>query len=325
MMFADRRRRAVIADSAISRTERVRLAGVEQTIALDGRYAGTPIVVMLHGGPGTPLPFNVGMRGMFPSLTGRITAVYWDQYGCGINDGPLDESFDVDRFVDMTVDLVDHLHREFPGTPIGLMGTSWGSILAARTAVRRPDVIDRVMAQGQVLHDLTFNDDVYAALDRARLPRRVRDDLRRIRGERYPSNTDMTRVNRWIMRYTQGLMSRTDGGMDVRTIVRGLLTSPDYSLRTIPALLSNHASRCVRLLREATDLDLRDTLRRVGVPYLIVQGSKDLVTPTSMVERFVRESDNPNLSLRVLPDMSHVPGRKSMRTMEDLMIRFFAA
>lgn len=45
---------------------------------VDGRMENLPIVITLHGGPGTPIPFSVGCRGLFPEFTDRFIMVYWD-------------------------------------------------------------------------------------------------------------------------------------------------------------------------------------------------------------------------------------------------------
>ncbi len=42
---------------------------------------------------------------MFPEITDPFILVYWDQLGCGMNDYPIDDTFSVDSYTKMTVDL----------------------------------------------------------------------------------------------------------------------------------------------------------------------------------------------------------------------------
>ena len=83
------------------------------------------IAATLHGGPGSPIPFSVGCRGMFPEFTERFLMVYWDQLGCGINNYQLDSRFTVDFFVEMAADLIVEVKKMFPGNPLILFGMSW--------------------------------------------------------------------------------------------------------------------------------------------------------------------------------------------------------
>lgn len=157
----DRQRRERIAKNELSEIRTYRLGGYDQKVLLEGRRRDLPIVLFLHGGPGSPVPFCVGCRGMFPRLTDRVVMVCWDQYGCGINDAAIDDSFSIADYVSMTVDLVLALKRDFPGQAINLFGVSWGSVLAAKTAERIPEELSHVVTYGQVRSDLVFNGAVY--------------------------------------------------------------------------------------------------------------------------------------------------------------------
>ena len=45
------------------------LGGYPQKVLIEGRSQELPVVITLHGGPGTPIPFSVGCRGLFPEFT----------------------------------------------------------------------------------------------------------------------------------------------------------------------------------------------------------------------------------------------------------------
>ena len=75
----NRKRKAIIAGNEISELKTYSLGGYPQKILIDGRKRANPIVIFLHGGPGSPIPFSVGCRGLFPEITDQVTMVYWDQ------------------------------------------------------------------------------------------------------------------------------------------------------------------------------------------------------------------------------------------------------
>lgn len=102
----NKKRKEIIANNEISEIYTLNLGGYNQKVLVEGKKKELPIVIFLHGGPGTPIPFSVGCRGLFPQFTDKFIMVYWDQLGCGINNYVIDEQFTIEKFVDMTKDLI---------------------------------------------------------------------------------------------------------------------------------------------------------------------------------------------------------------------------
>ena len=89
------------------------LGRYQQKVLIEGKSKDNPIVITLHGGPGMPIPFSVGCRGLFPVFTDEFIMVYWDQLGCGINNHVIDDSFSIDTFVQMTEELIEKIKDKF--------------------------------------------------------------------------------------------------------------------------------------------------------------------------------------------------------------------
>ena len=81
----NKKRKAIIEQNEISELVTFSLGGYEQKVLIEGKSKNLPVVITLHGGPGTPIPFSVGCRGLFPEFTDKFIMVYWDQLGCGKN------------------------------------------------------------------------------------------------------------------------------------------------------------------------------------------------------------------------------------------------
>ena len=58
----DKQRKNVIDKNEISQIYNFDLGGYPQKVLIEGRSRKNPIVITLHGGPGTPIPFSVGCR-----------------------------------------------------------------------------------------------------------------------------------------------------------------------------------------------------------------------------------------------------------------------
>ena len=258
----NRKRRETIKSNEICELRTYRLSGYDQKVLLEGRHRTAPLLVFLHGGPGSPVPFSAGCRGMFPEITGRFIVVYWDQLGCGINDRIIDDSFSIGSYVNMTIELIKMLKADFPEQPINLFGISWGSVLAAKAALQVPELIHRVVTYGQVLKKLFFNDEVFGALEGLAIPQRVRQQLCGLRAQKEYSPDNVKSMAAWIRKYTEGYQAKAGGKTPLGKILFGLLTSPDYSFKDFKAITVNGTMKNNSLIKELIAVDLNDTLER---------------------------------------------------------------
>lgn len=301
-----RKRKQTIEANEISEIAELMLGGFLQKILIDGRRKENPLLLCLHGGPGTPIPFSVGSRGLFPDLTERFTLVCWDQLGCGINNRPIGNEFHISDFVTMTRDLIHALRERFPENRLILVGMSWGSILALEAS----ELADGVIVYGQVLHDLPFNESVYRALENAKMPKRKRQEFERIKNE--PCMENSRRLMGFIQKYTEGYFAKTAEKSPMGGMILGLLESPDYRFRDFKATVINGYRKNQSLLDELFRIDLREKLSAVSVPYTIIQGETDLVTPTEMITEFLKDSENEKIRFVTVPRSGHIPGGKVM-------------
>ena len=308
----NKRRKEIIAACEISRVISLPLGGHSQKILIEGRYADSPVVLFLHGGPGSPLPFNVGCRGLFPEFSEKFVMVYWDQLGCGINNRPLSDALSVNDFTDMTIDLVKALREMFPKNRLVLFGVSWGSVLAAKAAAALPALVDGVFVYGQMLKNAFMNPEVYGALSAANLPTGVRKRMDEIWAKKLHTIDDATKVSVWVRKYTEGYQVKTVEAMPLGEVIRGILASPDYSLKDFFALFVNGAQKSASLLEEMLRLDLSETLQQVQIPYMILQGDKDIVTSTQAIAAFAQSCGNSNISVSVIENSAHMPGKAAM-------------
>lgn len=299
-------------DRAISRVETVSLGGYPQKILLEGRDAGLPVLLVLHGGPGSPLPFCVGCRGLFPEMTERCVLVCWDQYGCGANNAALPADISIADYAAMASELIGYLKKVFPQNRLYLFGMSWGSILSLLAANWNAGAVDGAVAYGQVSHRVLQSEDALSALLESTAPDKIKTQIKKIfvYGEFTPENA--MKISRWVRKYTEGYVNSSDPQPSVFPLFRSLLKSPDYRLRDVLATAVNGYGKNKSLLRELSKADLRSELRHVAVPYHILQGETDIVTSTRQVEALVRQAQNPRLTCTVVPGTGHLPGEKGM-------------
>lgn len=306
----NKKRKEIIMNSEISEVKEVNLGGYPQKILIDGQKKTNPAVICLHGGPGSPIPFSVGCRGLFPEITEKLTLVCWDQLGCGINNRPIDDSFKISDFVLMTEDLIREVRGLLPSVRLYLFGVSWGSVLTALAAARGKAEIDGAAVYGQVLCNMTFNDEVYEALERSKMPDRERKKLSEMKKSRTLRNAKQ--IMAYIRKYTEGYVCKSGKKASLYGIIKGLLDSPDYRLKDFSAVMINGYMKNSSLINELLDIDLRGVLSDIKIPYKIIQGDTDIVTSTKEIEKYVSQSENGNIEFIGLKNSGHMPGEEAM-------------
>ncbi len=313
----NKQRRAVIENNQISEVITVSLGQRDQKIMIEGKSEKLPVVIALHGGPGSPIPFCVGARGLFPEFTDKCILVCWDQYGCGINNAKLSEDMCIDDIVHMTTDLIDVLKKRFPTNKLFLFGMSWGSILAVRAANKRMDSVDGVFTYGQVLRDLMRSEEVMNAILNSTASDKVKKEVKRIVEEKDNSYDASMKMSQYVRKYTFGYTNPKEPKAPIGKMIQGMLFSPDYRFVDFKAMVVNGYLKNRSLINELAQVDLREDLEAVTVPYHIIQGDADVVTSTKMIDAFVKEINHPNLTCTIIKDSAHSPGMNGMQAVMD--------
>lgn len=318
-------RREYIEGCEISEVTEVTLGGFKQKIAVEGKKKDLPVVICLHGGPGSPVPFSVGARGLFPEWTDKAVMVYWDQLGCGINNRKIDDSFSIDNFVQMTCDLVEEIKNRFPKNKVYLFGVSWGSILALKTALRIPEKLDGAFCYGQLLRNNFFSEEMLEVFSSA--PKKVRKEIEKIVKtgsdcEYKILDRNLKKRSKYLSKYTDGFINKKGEPLKIGEIAKGLLSSPDYRFRDFMAVVKNGYRGNESLVREVLTIDLAKNLCDIRIPYFIVQGDTDLVTLTKTACEAVQNCGNENVTIKIVKDSGHLPSENAMAEILNALTEF---
>lgn len=308
------KRKDIIANNEISELCVFSLGGYEQKVLIEGKRNNAPIVITLHGGPGTPIPFSVGCRGLFPMFTDNFIMVYWDQLGCGINNYVIDDTFSVDLFVQMTEELVEYVKRKFPNNKVMVFSTSWGSVLSAKLLERNSHAVDAVVACGQIIENVFICEEVRNALRQSGISKKKSERISNITVENFTSK-DLQLISASLRKYTDAYQNKTGAKAPMGSIIKGLVTSPDYRMKDFKAIMINGYRKNTSLWKEILRLNLTEQLKKVEIPYIILQGDTDIVASTHTVKELVSISNNINLRYKIVANTGHMPGVEMMDTL----------
>lgn len=153
--FAQRniaRSRAIHSSDGIDTVERVSIGGIEQWIEVRGESLKNPILLFIHGGPGTA--FTPIARVFQSPWEKYFTVVQWDQRGAGKtytsnSKDVLRQTMNIERMHADTLEMVNYLRKRFGRDKIFVLGHSWGSILGLQLAHNHPELLYAYIGVGQ--------------------------------------------------------------------------------------------------------------------------------------------------------------------------------
>jgi pimeloyl-ACP methyl ester carboxylesterase len=137
---------------SISEKVFVKINGIEQGMFIQGRNAGNPVLLYLHGG----LPDHF-LKDRYPTgLEDIFTVVWWEQRGSGLSFHPdmASESLNPEQLVADTEALTNHLRARFGQDKIYLMGRSGGTFFGIQAAARAPQLYHAYIAVAQISNQL---------------------------------------------------------------------------------------------------------------------------------------------------------------------------
>jgi pimeloyl-ACP methyl ester carboxylesterase len=135
----------------IDKKESLTIGGITQWISLISENIKNPIILFLHGGPGTAqISFS---RKSQRRLEDSFLVINWDQRGSGrsYSRSLRKENMTIERFVKDAEELIEHLLKRFGQEKVYLVGQSWGTIIGAYLTAKRPDLIWAYIAIGQIV------------------------------------------------------------------------------------------------------------------------------------------------------------------------------
>ncbi len=282
-------------------TSFISVGGIDQWISIRGLDRRNPVLLVVHGGPGEA---QWPVADKYVPWQKDFTVVLWDQRGAGHTYGRYraqTTEFSLDRIARDGIEVTEFLRRTLRKKKVIVLGHSWGSMVAVEMVQRRPDLFAAYVGTGQVASwratmDLQFDLAVSAARQ----------------------NGDAAAVAALEAR---GRPDPTDPKMAFSVDIRPAMAAADrawlQSLRAgAPALKAAHPKdfqdfedgfqfSAARALPDQMRTDLPTTAKTFAVPFFVIQGQDDVMTPTRAAVEYFNGVTAPTKALILVPDAGH--------------------
>jgi pimeloyl-ACP methyl ester carboxylesterase len=132
--------------------EQIDVGGTKQWISIRGLNKANPVLLMIHGGPGSPV---MGMSWAFQKpWEDFFTVVQWDQRAMGKNFLSTDTiavapTMSVDRLTQDAEEVVAYLRRKLNKEKVVVLGFSFGTTIGTRLAASKPEWLHAYVGVGQ--------------------------------------------------------------------------------------------------------------------------------------------------------------------------------
>jgi L-proline amide hydrolase len=269
--------------------------------------AAHPPLVVLHGGPGCTHNYVAAIADLGSA---ERAVIHYDQLGCGnstrLRDhGP--EFWTVELFLDELDNLLRHL--DIAGE-YDVLGQSWGGMLAAEHAVRRPSGLRRLIIANSPASMADWSNGASAL--RAKLPAEIRETL-----ERHEATGE----------YDHPAYRAAEAEFYARHVCRVVPNPPEVE-RTNEALAEDptvyghmNGPNEFHVIGTMKDWTIVDRLHLVDVPTLVINGRYDEATD-ECVRPYVENI--PGARWHQFENSSHMPHVEERETYMSVVSQFLS-
>lgn len=293
---------------SIAALERVELGGVVQWLSLRGHDVTNPLLLYVHGGPGTP---DMGaIRHFVPELEEHFVVAHWCQRGGAksYSRAITSASMTMTQFVADLEELAVHLLARFDRTKLLLVGQSWGTALCMRFLARRPDLVSAYVGVNHVVERAEEERRSYRACLRRARERANGTAVAQLEALGEPRDGAYATVDGTLLqrRWLRALGMVTFDPTRAAEIGKAIAMNPELTTRDLLRLFGRLRWNMELLWPEFCRVNLLREVPTVDVPVCFVAGEHDWVTSPALAQQYLDALKAPAKELVLFDRSGHV-------------------
>jgi pimeloyl-ACP methyl ester carboxylesterase len=283
----------------------VRIGGVEQWLQIRGEDRGNPVLLVVHGGPGSP--YSV-FTPLLREWEREFTVVHWDRRGSGRtlrrNGTPTADELTFERMTADGIEVSQYLCRHFGVERIVLMAGSMGTLIGLPMAQQRPDLFSAYVGTDFYVN-MRENDRIGRRDTLARL--RAAGNKRGVAAlEKLSDDPAQWSVKDWGVRMQWSMgTDPVSPNVIFKLIFPLLLRNPDYSLLDAFYWVKGFGAVRDAMFEQFMRFDARTLGTAFEVPFYLIQGAQDVVTLTGPAVDYFNDIQAPAKELVLIEGASH--------------------
>ena len=286
----------------INKSMYIDVNGTKQWISIYGEDIDNPVLLYLHGGPGSStshLDYVITRK-----WAGVYTIVTWDQRNCGKsysneqNDMTLTKDLFLTDGKEVTEYMLDYLSKD----KLTVLGHSWGSIYGANLVLEYPEYYECFIGTGQLV-DCLENEEAFK--QEAYIWAKNDKEMLSLVEQLTPDNATEKHFsikNKIMQKYGYDMMVN---GTDYN-LISAMIFNPYYSIsdwiQFLNTDMSTYSGFCSS--DEFASFSLKDKVE-YQVPFYNINGDKDYQTNYKLAQEYFEEVNAPYKQMFIMENMTH--------------------
>lgn len=292
-------------------TETPIINGNKQFILIRGESNNNPVLLYLHGGPGTPDFFFVADT--LKPLEKLFTICYWEQRGAGRSYATLadKESLTLEQMILDAEAVSQYLLQKFGQTKIYVLGQSWGTFLGSMLVQRCPGLFHAYLSVGQVTDQYLSELESYSFVKDEATIRGDKSVLHKLKTQTVPARDAGAKAWLRYLNFERWHVARYRGSMRSRNIfllaIWKLLTCRAYSLTDKLNYMKGSSLSFDKLWTEIITIKINDAVPAYQIPVYFFHGVHDHHTYYEGAKNYFEKLTAPKKQFYTFPDAAHFP------------------
>ena len=308
----------VAQEKTINEAKFISIGGIEQWVTMNGDDRSKPVILFLHGGPGSTMSqYEDSGYGHWKK---DFVLVNWDQRGAGKTFGRntpkelteayyIENPLTVEQMTADGIELSEYLVKHLGKRKIIIVATSWGSVLGAKMALARPDLFAAYIGHSQIVNaseGLVYAYGKVLSMAQESKDQESIDRLKLLGPPPYEDAMKEGQLMRVIKKYEREnstpapaswwkLSSAYDNEKDAKNRYDG----DDYSFLHF----AGHKKMGIKSMVAGINF-LKDGLH-CKIPMYLIQGEADILTSKQLTKKYFDKLKAPKKELVLLPDAAH--------------------
>jgi pimeloyl-ACP methyl ester carboxylesterase len=304
----------------------IEIGGMRQGFFIRTENPENPVLLYLHGGPGSPeLAYSVAYE-LSERLEKYFTVCYWEQRGAGMsfNNSIDDATMNVKQFVEDARQMTEYLQSRFKKDKIFLMGHSWGSYLGIKIIEKYPENYLAYIGIGQISNQLESEKLAYDYL--LNLSALKADSKTYEKLKQFDSQAPDFPSEDYLMT-SRGLLNESGVGiahqnLTMSTLIKNMLLFEGYTLSE-KINYGKGSLFSLKLFDNAMNDNLFESSVSFNVPLFFVQGKYDFVTSYTLARDYLDKIEAPQKAFFTFDNAAHAPNLeepdKFMQTVRQIL------
>ena len=298
--------------NSISEKVFIEINGIKQGMFIQGESLDYPVLLFLHGGPGSPEFLINQIAKEKIGLEKEFIVCYWEQRGAGMSfSSKINvKEMNVQQMIEDTKKVTDYLKERFNQDKIFILGHSWGTYLGIKTIEQFPNDYYAYIGMGQISNQKQSEKLAYEyMLEYAEKT----NDKKAIKSlSKFNKEDKDFPTNRYVMGIRSSLMNQYGIGImhndfSIAKLAKMVIFFKGYTFKEKINYLRGSAFSIKYLFQSVTFDDLNDSSNQFEIPIYVLHGVYDYQVSHDLAKEYSKSMKAPKKVFYSFNESAHSP------------------